>query len=83
MQAQAKGAGFEPGAIVRHSGAFLRSAGWCVGVPINGLVHGSQPFSGGQLLDVEWSDGTRNRILDSNVEACPVARAAGVAGMRS
>jgi hypothetical protein len=76
MQTQRKGAGFEPGAIVRHSGAFLRSVGWLLDVPINGLVHGAEAFGFGQLLDVEWSDGTRCKILASNVEPCPRARRA-------
>jgi ribosomal protein L2 len=46
------------GDVVKHRGAFLRSAGWYTAVPRNGKVVAVKPLpSGTVILDVEWSDG--------------------------
>jgi len=67
------------GDIVRHTGDFLRSAGWFTGVPINGEVAAVEdcdlPDPRRQLLTVRWSDGNENGIAACNVEFCPRGRA--------
>ncbi len=66
---------YEPGDILRHTGAFLRSAGLIAGAPINGEVRAVQDAPDRdprwQRLDVEWSDGTTSTIIAANVEFCP------------
>lgn len=65
------------GDIVRHTGEFLRSAGWFAGAPINGEVIAVKRAGdpGDQLLTVRWSDGTEGGIASCNVEFCPRGRA--------
>lgn len=67
------------GDIVRHTGDFLRSAGWFAGVPINGEIAGVENTDRvdprRQLLTVRWSDGTESGIAACNVEFCPRGRA--------
>lgn len=64
------------GDIVRHTGVFLRSIGLVAGAPINGEVRAVEGDGDlrDQLLDVEWSDGTRSTIIAANVEFCPRGR---------
>lgn len=63
------------GDIVRHTRAFLRSAGWYTAVPRNGkvtaVVEGG-PFDGSVF--VEWSDSHSGLIRRENIELCPRAR---------
>ena len=70
---------YRVGDIVRHTGTFLRSAGWFTGAPINGEVAAVATLDHGdpkrQLLTVRWSDGTESRIAACNVEFCARGRA--------
>jgi len=65
------------GDIVRHTGSFLRAAGWFAGAPINGEVIAATSAGNAlhQLLTVRWSDGTEGGIASCNVEFCPRGRA--------
>ncbi len=69
---------YASGDIIRHTGTFLRSIGLVAGAPINGEVKAAGDVLNGdlrtQLLDVEWSDGTRSTIVAANVEFCPRGR---------
>lgn len=74
---------YRAGDIVRHAGAFLRSVQWVLDVPVDGVVHGVHMLGGKELVDVEWSDGERGKILATNIEPCPRAAATCVVEWRS
>ena len=59
---------FSVGDKVKHKRDFLRSIGWMTNVPRNGVVRSvTDGFSGRQLLEVAWSDGTTSKIISPNV----------------
>jgi len=59
---------FSVGDKVKHKREFLRSIGWMTNVPRNGVVRSvTDGFSGRQLLEVAWSDGTTSKIISPNV----------------
>jgi len=59
---------FSVGDKVKHKREFLRSIGWLTNVPRSGVVRSvTDGFSGRQLLEVAWSDGTTNKIISPNV----------------
>ena len=63
---------FRRGDLIRHTGKFLRSVGWHVGVPVDGqILEVKQLAPGRDCLQVEWSDGNTSGILSCHVEFEP------------
>lgn len=59
------------GDLVRHTGRFLRSIGWCLDVPIDGKVLKVRTLGKLPLLVVLWNDTDEpSSILAVNVEKC-------------
>ena len=59
---------FQVGDIVVFSRAFLQSAGWYTGVPIDGRVEGFETVGSTVYLRVRWCDQEEDkRVLPANV----------------
>jgi hypothetical protein len=58
---------YQIGDIVKHRGAFLRSAGWYTDVPKNGRVLAVKRLGDSLLLEVEWADGYAGYVNAANV----------------
>jgi len=67
--AQATRADLRPGDLVRHTSEFLRAIGWCLDVPVDGVVLSVETSKRlGSLVNVQWCTGRSATLNAANLE---------------